>query len=77
MTREQAQEVLTTKVYLGDGVFAHFDGQIWLETDRGAEGGGIHRIALDDDVCGCFLNYMRTIFDAAEFLRRTAERKAS
>jgi hypothetical protein len=37
--------------YLGDGIFASFDGyQIWLR-------GGDHRVALEPDVVGAFLEF--------------------
>jgi hypothetical protein len=44
------------ETYIGDGVYASFDGyQIWLRTDRGAEGD--HMIALDAGVYANLLKY--------------------
>lgn len=44
------------KTYLGDGVYAWFDGwQIWLETSRGI--GDLHRIALDPYVFQALYQY--------------------
>lgn len=51
------------KRYLGDGVYASFDGyQVWLETTRAEEnssrfGGRLHRIALDNEVFNALISY--------------------
>lgn len=42
--------------YLGDGLYAQFDGlQVWLHASRDD---GVHRVALDPAVFGCLLHYM-------------------
>ena len=43
--------------YLGDGVYAGFDGyHVWLVTER--EGGEIHNIALDSNVAQSVVDYL-------------------
>lgn len=51
--------MMTTRLdeYLGDGVYASFDGEyIWLETERGK---GAERIALDPYVFRELLRYAK------------------
>lgn len=44
------------KVYLGDSVYASFDGyQIWLTTENGFDAS--NSIALDDQVLQALINY--------------------
>lgn len=46
------------KVYLGDGLYAHYDGfHIWLTTLEGNE------VALEDHVVNAFLKYVEQIFN--------------
>ena len=48
-----------TEKYLGDGVYASFDGyQIWLRTPRH---GGIHEIALEPKVFEALLQYQQDL----------------
>lgn len=48
-----------SETYLGDGVYASFDGcQIWLRTPRL---GGDHTIALEPDVFEALLRYRRDL----------------
>jgi hypothetical protein len=45
--------------YLGDGVFASFDGyHIWIQTEVD---GVRHTIALDDDVVANLLNFIQDV----------------
>jgi len=45
------------KTYLGDGVYATFDGyQVWLTTERE---NGEHKIAIDPYVMACLEEYYR------------------
>lgn len=49
------------KEYLGDGVYAMFDGyQIWLQTDRGTE---THEIALDPSTWVALTRYAQRAFN--------------
>lgn len=46
--------------YLGDGVYASFDGfQIWLETSDGLE--ITNKVALDPTVLDCLMEYLKKI----------------
>lgn len=46
-------------VYLGDGLYASFDGfSIWLRAPRE---GGEHRVALEPDVLRSFLAYVESL----------------
>lgn len=55
-------------VYIGDGVYASFDGyQVWLRTERY---GGIHAIALEPEVLSVLDEYVTRI---REFVARGAE----
>ena len=57
--------------YLGDGVYASFDGyQIWLSTVR--EDGITHRIALEPEVYDALHQYMQDIFVAAQNAQQKA-----
>jgi hypothetical protein len=48
-----------TEKYLGDGVYASFDGyQIWLRTPRH---GGVHEIALEPEVFEALLQYQQDL----------------
>lgn len=48
------------KSYIGDGVYASFDGwQIWLETERGF--GRIEKIALEPEVFRSLIAYAKTV----------------
>jgi hypothetical protein len=49
--------MIDTRRYLGDGVYATFDGyQVWLETERDL--GITHRIALDEGTLQSFNVYV-------------------
>jgi len=44
------------KIYLGDGLYAHFDGfQFWLTAPRE---GGDHEVALDSQTLEAFLKFV-------------------
>lgn len=46
--------------YIGDGVYASFDGyQVWLKARRD---GMEHSVALEPDVLICFLKYVRHFY---------------
>lgn len=52
-----------TETYLGDGVYASFDGyQIWLRAERD---GNMHRIALEDQTMNALTRYAGTIWEKA------------
>lgn len=47
------------ETYLGDGVYARFDGyQVWLRTTRE---GGKHEIALDRDVYNHLVEFIESL----------------
>jgi len=49
---------MENEVYLGDGLYAKFDGwNFWLRTRRET---GDHYIALEPDVLASFLEFVRT-----------------
>ncbi len=50
-------------IYLGDGVYATFDGlHIWLKTERGAGAATVtHAIALDHGVFEALLKYQQEL----------------
>jgi hypothetical protein len=53
------------KEYLGDGVYASFDGwQIWLHTER--ESGHIERIALDPATFDALATYNKRLLELAK-----------
>lgn len=50
--------LLTHKQYLGDGVYAGFDGyHLWLYTDNGLE--VTDKIALEPEVLSSFFSYLQ------------------
>lgn len=50
------------KEYLGDGVYASFDGwHVWLE---GNADGGVNRIALEPQVFAALMRYHAELLDA-------------
>lgn len=52
-------EHLTHKRYLGDGVYASFDGYyIWLTTERENR---THSIALEPEVFTALVNYLKSL----------------
>lgn len=52
------------RTYLGDGVYASFDGyQIWLETDREF---GTHCIALEPPVFASLIKYEKEVRSRVE-----------
>lgn len=53
---------MTHQEYLGDGVYAHFDGyQIWLGLSAGKK-----TIALEPDVLNALMAYVRRVFPQRE-----------
>jgi hypothetical protein len=58
--------------YLGDGVYASFDGyQIWLKAERD---GSMHEIAIEPEVLARLLQYNRDLDEfKAAFRRGQAE----
>jgi hypothetical protein len=57
-TTEQAR-LRDTQTYLGDGLYARFDGhQVWLETMEG------NSVALEPEVVKAFSAYVQSIRDA-------------
>lgn len=51
----RSREGETHQMYLGDGVYASFDGfNIWLRTERN---GRVHEIALEPEVLGLLTKY--------------------
>lgn len=51
-------------VYIGDGVYASFDGyQVWLRTERY---GGIHAVALEPECIQALDEYVKHIREYAE-----------
>ena len=63
---------LTDRVYLGDGLYAWFDGeQIWLAASDGVE--DTDSVALNEPVLRNFLYYVQHLDRAIE-ARREAER---
>ncbi len=60
-----------TKRYLGDGVYASFDGyQVWLETSVQYEDGS--KIALEPDVFNALRNYVERIPDMLTRIKQSA-----
>jgi hypothetical protein len=54
-----SDERMREQQYLGDGVYAAFDGfSIWLTTPRAD---GVHRIALEPSVFKALVDYARRI----------------
>jgi hypothetical protein len=48
-------------VYLGDGLYAHYDGyQVTLYADRG---GSHHYVCLEPEVIQAFIRYLEKTFD--------------
>jgi hypothetical protein len=48
---------MNKETYLGDGVYAHYDGyQIWLRAERD---GRSHEIAIDDHTYFALLRYVK------------------
>ena len=62
--------------YLGDGVYASFDGyQIWLRTTR--EDGIDHMIALEPEVLRALKEYVNRLNEAARVLNAGASNGAA
>jgi hypothetical protein len=60
--------------YLGDGVYASFDGyQIWLETERGD--GAWHRIALEPPVMTALVAYAGRIWPPGTVIRTALDQR--
>lgn len=58
---------LDSETYLGDGVYARFDGyQVWLRAPRV---GGNHEIALDPAVYQALTDYVRKLLDQVKAAR--------
>lgn len=58
---------LDKETYLGDGVYARFDGyQVWLRTPRES---GDHEIALEPTVYEALTNYVRNLLDEVKAMR--------
>ena len=56
--------MLDGPTYIGDGVYAGFDGyQFWLRTERES---GWHEIALEPGVVAAFLDYRKRVYEAAK-----------
>jgi hypothetical protein len=61
---------LELKQYLGDGVYAEFDGHhIWLKTERDIT----HEIALEPAVLAALNNYAKFVNNTMEGRKRAAE----
>lgn len=60
--------------YLGDGVYASYDGfHIWLDLRAQHSGNRIKRVALDPRVMLNLINYDQEIRHAEDSLRHTAD----
>lgn len=58
---------LNEETYLGDGVYARFDGyQVWLRTPRE---NGDHEIALEPAVYEALTNYVRNLLELVKAAR--------
>lgn len=58
---------LDEETYLGDGVYARFDGyQVWLRTPRE---NGDHEIALEPKVYEALTNYVRNLLEQVKAAR--------
>lgn len=63
MTLEEFKQKYKEKTYLGDGLYANFDGfHIFLYAERE---NGIHFVALDPDVFDELVNYRDQIYQNA------------
>ena len=52
------------KTYLGDSVYAEFDGEfIWLTTENGSPGDPSNRIGIDQSVYNCLLIYAARVWN--------------
>jgi hypothetical protein len=49
------------EVYLGDGLYASFDG--WMIRLRAPREGGDHEIFLEDDVCANLVRFVKSLDD--------------
>lgn len=59
MGEDAAPKAPRAETYLGDGVYASYDGfQVWLRTDRG---GGQHLIALETGTYMALINYVKSL----------------
>jgi hypothetical protein len=63
MTRKQFKQIYYTETYIGDGLYAHFDGyHIVLRAPRL---GGDHHVALEPPVFDALLKYRERIYEDA------------
>jgi len=63
MTDNHGAAFITNETYLGDGVYASFDGyQIWLRTEDFTTNGILnHHIALESDVFAQLIEYEKNL----------------
>jgi hypothetical protein len=68
MTPEQFKAFYSREIYLGDGLYAHFDGyQIWLRAPRTD---GDHEVALELQVFDALVAYREQIYKDAKLIER-------
>ena len=66
MRREDFENLYSTKAYLGDGLYVHFDGcHFVLSTRRGDE---IHWVALELSVFETLLQYRTQVYEDAKHI---------
>ncbi len=69
MTRDEFIKKYEEHVYLGDSVYARFDGyHIWLETINGYKEDPSNSIGLEPPVIEALLIYREQLYDDAENL---------
>ncbi len=67
MKREDFIDAFSKKTYIGDSVYAHFDGyHIILETINGLLDDPSNRIALEPQVMHTLYQYQKSILEAAK-----------
>lgn len=71
MTREEFKAKYSRETYLGDGLYAHFDGyQFWLRAPRE---GGDHEVALEPPVFDALLKYRAQVYIDANLIENEAK----
>ncbi len=64
MKREEFKNKYTQETYLGDGLYAHFDGyQFWLRAPRNE---GDHEVALEPSVFDALVQYRQRVYEDAK-----------
>jgi hypothetical protein len=66
MTPQEFKDKYSKEIYLGDGLYAHFDGyQFWLRAPRE---GGDHEVALEPPVFDELLKYRAQVYIDANLI---------